>query len=257
MSKAVYRYVGHIRTNSFRKAIGMFDPERIVRLKTFRSVKKDTIEKEVHKKFAFREVQTIESFIVDWNRKQHGCSFPECPIVGIDKMISAYALGDSVLEELEYEFVDPQLIIWLNDEIERRATANGKKREDIVFLPEVAKLYATFRNCTTPDLRALKYIHALNKDVIEKYKFKLGALDIVSLHTERSKKYGEKEKIPVHEFVDIPKRVLKNLKDNGWSESDRRVTVEGITVCPKPLAIRQYKVSQKSGWVLQQEIEVG
>lgn len=250
-----YRYVGYIRTNSFQKAIGMFDPKRITRLKTYRSKKRETIEKEQHRNFAFREITTIEKFIIDWDKKQHAYTCPDCPINIINKMITDYDLDDVVLEELEYEFTDPKVTTWLNSLIEDGNTGKRRKKKDIITLPSTTKLYVTFKNKTTRDAEALKYLRQLNKDVTD-YGFKFGVLDIVKLETERVKKYGEREKLPIHDLVDVSRWIFWNLRKDGWPPSDRLVTENGIERTANPAVVRQYKMSQKKGWTLQKEFQV-
>lgn len=255
MTAPDYRHVGFIRTNSFLKAIDMFDPQRITKLRAERRVKRDTIDrKEYTNKLMIWEKEVCERFLINYERQDHAYAFPEFPVTEVRQMISKYKLGDMVLSELEYEFTDPTLVGWVNQEIERRAEENGKKKEDITFLSDVTKLYVSFKDTTTPDLKALEYVIDLNKDLTTHYGFKLGVLDVTQLITERQKKYGEKGCIPVNDSSQVPKRILKCVNPNGWSIPP--IIAENMPTEIRPVSIRTYRSTKKSRWILFKEIEV-
>lgn len=245
------RLVAFIRTTSFLKAIGMFDPESVVEVSLWRTARREHTKEEVGG-FLYREREVRDAFVVDWKRKRVGGRFP---LEKMRRMIVKADLGDMVLEHICHTFESQNLVDQLNDEIEIRA----KGRKDVIYLKDGTKFYATYKSNKAGELNTLPEMKALNRYEADKYGFKLCALDLVDLRTERSIKYGEKEYINVNEDADLLRAVLRDGLDvGGWPSESRTVAPDGESRkrTIKPAAIRQYRLNKQKSWQLAQAIEV-
>lgn len=240
-SEQKYRYVGYVRSVALVKTIHMFPTEGIRALRAWRSVQRETQEKDSFGDWVFRKKSINEFFTVDWNAKKSPGVFP---LEKLTLMVGHYTLGDMVLESLTFEFTDPFLSNYLNTELKVR----GRKG---VFTD--ASIYqAKFDLNSYVDAKNIPYIRDLNRTETDVYKFKTATLDLVEWTTERKIKYGEKEMLSPNEEPKVIRAILRHLDWEGW-RSDQRI-VAGITL--NPVAIRQYVSKDREGWVLSKNIEV-
>lgn len=232
-----HKTVGMIRTNRFSQAIRLFPSGSLRRVEVYRSRRTATT-RDIYKNWILEDVDEIHTYNVNWNYWEKGTRFELDKVI---KLIMERDLGEMTMEEVEFEFQDPQIISAFADELDGEAAER---------FPMDTKLYATFRNNFSPEVRKDPYVQALNAAFIRRWRLRYGVLDLHRLETERAKKYGEKEQIPVFDWPEIARLVLGNLEAGGWPHEEREATVNGQLCHPKPFALRRYEAASRKGWAL-------
>lgn len=241
------RYVGMIRTPSFRKAIGMFKTEGITHIQADRGIQK-TIELHKLGVKAVPYLQKRERYMTDYCLNWMGPGIFSQKV--LEDLIDKEELGDFVIEQIDYQFESEPLAQMLNDIVAK--TCAGKKVGKIVARE---KLHATFTNNCDKELKDVEFLKELNQFEIDNYRFKVSCLDLVNIHTDRVERYGEKENLDVNDATLI-REVLRSLNWDGWPAEQRKYVKDGIETVPRPCAIRQYVLSDKKKWTLMGQEEL-
>lgn len=229
--------VGMVRTNRLTRAIGMFPTAALRRVDARRSRVGET-QKDIYKDWISERINEMRTYDVHWSWWETGATFEVDKVL---KLIRERDLGEMTVEFIEFEFKDPKVVVSLKDPLDAEARR---------AFPLDTKLYATFKNNVSAEVRKDPYVMALNAEECREYHMRYGSLDLVRLETERAKKYGEKERIPVFDWPEVARQVLSNLDPKGWPRDDREVTVNGSVCFPKPFALRRYQATSKKGWAL-------
>lgn len=240
--------VGYIRTTLYSKAVPLFGPDRMVRIRATRALNKQRKREDIEFLSAVWSGQV--RYTVDWTRGQQG-AFPDRVI---RRLLDERKVSDMIVQKAEVFVSCPVGVDLLNAELDQRYDAMPKGTERIRFEPS-DRLLLTFENNPSDEATRLAWVNELNAKARAQLSADIGVLDLTGIQTERSLKYGEKEDWSMND-TRLLRALLRTMRKEAWPEAERFVESGGVKHVAAPFAIRVYQRERADAWRLADNQEV-
>ena len=239
----------YIRTATYRQVVGLMRPERISRFVATRRLGKQTTTESIQ--FLTQRTFKHIHYEVDWKRGEQGAF----PVRVLNRLLEERKVHDMLVTTVTAFVECPGAIERLNVQIRERYEELHTPDNRREWLKPTDKVFMRWGINSSDEAAKLYAVDQLNAAARQVIHGAIGVMDLKSITTERSLKYGEKERWDLNDDT-LLRSLLRTLDREGWPESERMVEINGIRHIASPFALRIYHREKAEGWKLQREEEV-